>query len=126
VALAPLQELGGIGRHVTPEHVGAVELAQELNDLVLGRGVVAEAGASRLPNRLDGAFAVHEADEEIGGRREAVKALGGAVLQDVPGLSPVLVPVDLCVRTEPGLEPRHPVPRRAEERPGHALHINDQ
>ena len=62
-----LQDLGGIRSNVALKHVGRVELAQNLDDLVLNRGVVAEAGGGDLPDLLNGPAPVHEPDDEVGG-----------------------------------------------------------
>jgi hypothetical protein len=45
----PLEQLGRIRRNVALERVGGVELGEELDDLVLGRRLVPEARARRVP-----------------------------------------------------------------------------
>ena len=49
-----------------------------------------------------------------------MEALGRQVLQDVPGLAAVLVPVDLRVGAQPRRQLGDAVPGRAEQRLGHA------
>ena len=119
--LAAPEELGGVGRDVALEDVGRVQLAEELDHLVLGHGVVAELRERSVPDRLDGVLAVHQPDHEVGRRREAVEALRGEILQHVPGLAAVLVAVDLGMRPQQRRELRDPVPGRAEELLRHPL-----
>ena len=117
-AIVALQDLGGVGRNVALEDVARVELGQEADDLVLRGTIVAEPGRGGLPDLLHGAAAVHEADHLVGGGREAMKALGRAVLQHVPRLAAVALTVNARVAAQPGLQPRHPVPGRAEQGAG--------
>ena len=119
--LAAPEELGGVGRDVALEDVGRVQLAEELDHLVLGHGVVAELRERSVPDLLDGVLAVHQPDHEVGRRREAVEALRGEILQHVPGLAAVLVAVDLGMRPQQRRELRDPVPGRAEELLRHPL-----
>ena len=117
--LAPPEHLRGVRRDVGLEHVGPVELAQELDHLVLRGRLVAQAPHRRVPDLLHGPVPVHQADHQVRRRREAVEARGRAVLEDVPELPAVLMAVDLGVRPEAGGEARHAVPRGAEERATH-------
>jgi len=92
-----------------------MELAQELDHLVLGRSVVTEARGGDLPELLDRAPPVHEANDEMGSRGEPMKALRREILEDVPRLPAILVTVDLGVAAEARRQSRHPVPGGTEE-----------
>jgi hypothetical protein len=109
--LRAAQELGDIGCHFDLQHVGAVQLAEEPDQLVLRRRVVAESGDGRVPELLDAARAVHQADDEIRRRIEAVHAARHAVLEHIPALAAIVVPVDADVAPQPGTQARHAVPR---------------
>ena len=105
--------------NVAQQDIGRMQLAQELNDFVLRDGIVAELCQRIFPDLLHRSLAVHLADDQIGGRREAMKALRGEVLQDIPGVTAVFVPVDLRMLAQARRELAHAVPGWAEERLGH-------
>ena len=42
-----------------------MELTQERDELVLGRGLFPQTGIADLPDLIDGAPAVHEADQQV-------------------------------------------------------------
>ena len=77
--LAPAQpggardDLAEIGRHVRVEQVGLVQLCQKTDEVLLRERVVTQPLAGKLPDRIHRAFAIHEADDEISGGREAMK-----------------------------------------------------
>src|SRR3989338_8276175 len=96
-----------------------MELAQELDDLVLGRRVVTQALTGRLPDLVDRPPSVHEPDDHVRGGREAMEALARQVLEHVPRLAPVLMAMDPRVTPQAWGERRHPVPRRAEQGAAH-------
>jgi hypothetical protein len=120
VLLPPLEQLRGVGGHVALQHVGGVELAEELDHLVLRRRVVAQLGGGQAPDLVDGAALGHQSDHEVGGGREAQEAVVHRVLQHVPELAPVVVTMDAGVRAETRGELLYPIPVGAEERLGHA------
>ena len=113
--LAAAEQLGGVGRDVALQDVGRVQLSEQLDHLVLRHRVVAELREGAVPDRLDGVLAVHQPDHEVRRRGEAVEALGGEILEHVPGLAAVLVTVDLRVGAQQRRQLRDPVPGRAEE-----------
>src|SRR5262249_12132846 len=73
------------------QQVGAVELADELDDLVLRGGVVAELGEGEVPGGLDIARAIERADEVMGDGVEAVELVGGGGVNDVPAPAAVVL-----------------------------------
>ena len=87
-----------------------MELRQDLDHLVLGRCIVSQVGTCLLPDLLHGAPSIHQTNEAIGCRGEAVVALRGHILQDVPQLAAVVVAVDMGVTAQAGPERRNPVP----------------
>src|SRR3989304_4404093 len=101
---------GGGGRPVGLDRVGRMELAQELDALVLGRRVVTQALTGRLPDLVDRPPSVHEPDDHVRGGREAMEALARQVLEHVPRLAPVLMGLDPRVTPQAWGERRHPVP----------------
>jgi hypothetical protein len=105
--------------HRTLQDVGLVELAEKLDYLGLTRGIIPKAGGRRLPDLLHRVTPVHEPDEEVGSRREPIRAFGGAILEDVPGLPAVLVAVELSMAPNTGRDPRDPVPGGAKKRSSH-------
>src|SRR5215831_8649966 len=97
-----------------------MELAQQLDDIVLRRSLVAQALADDFPDFLDASMPVHEPDDEVRLPAEPVEALTGAVLEDVPDLTTILVTVDPRVASQSRLELRYPVPGATEQWRRHA------
>ena len=112
--LRALDELRRVGHHVRVKHVHRVKLAQEPDHLLLGGSVFSQPSPGNVPDLLDRALAVHEADEKIRRRSESLKSAGRVILKHIPQLSPVVVAVNLHMAPQPGLHPRHTVPRWTE------------
>ena len=87
-----------------------MELAEEADDFLLGRGLFAKTLPHRIPDLLDCALAVHETNNLVGGRCEALEAPGGMVLEHIPEITPIVVPMNLRMAPQPRLQPRHPIP----------------
>jgi hypothetical protein len=121
VPLVPPEHLTAVGRDVAEQRVGRVQLPEQADHFFLRRRAVAELLGRRLPDFLHRAVAVHQADEIVRGRRKAVRAPGGMILQHEPHLAAVGVPVDRGVRADARLERRDAVPRRAEKRVAHEV-----
>ena len=83
-----------------------MQLAEQANHLVLGRRLVAGVFVGDLPQLVDAALAVHQADEAVGGGGEAMRAPADVVLQDEPDLAAILVAMNLGVRAQARLEIR--------------------
>src|SRR5689334_5179542 len=92
-----------------------MQLAEQLDHLVLGGCTLAERAVRVIPQLADRATAVHRGDQRAGGGREAVHAARGAVLQQVPDLAAIAMAVQARVRTQAGPERGHPVPGITEE-----------
>jgi hypothetical protein len=92
-----------------------MQLAQQADRVFLGGGLVAQVGAGRVPDLLHGAFAIHQTDEMVRRRREAVRTLGRLVLQHEPDFAAKRLPQDARMGTDARLEVGNPVPRRAEQ-----------
>ena len=101
------------------EQVGAVQAGQEVDDLVLGGHVVAQALAGRLPDLVQGAAPIHHAHQLVGLGGKAVVPARESVLDDVPVLTAVLVPIHVHVAAQARLQRRHAVPGRAQQRYAH-------
>ena len=87
-----------------------MELTDQADDIVLGRRLVAQPFARLLPDFLDRAASVHQTDETLGFGREAVELIGREILQDVPGLSAILMPLHAHVASKSRLQAFDPVP----------------
>src|SRR3546814_13352162 len=65
------------------QEVGAGQLAERGDDIVLGRRVLAEFRDQFLPQFLNPPLAVEAADEQIGAARETVRAAGRPVVDHI-------------------------------------------
>jgi hypothetical protein len=111
--LAAIEQLECVGRHVGGEQVRAVQLAEQLDQLVLCRCVVAEVALCEPPQVVYGAPAVHRREDEPGRRREAVHPARRRVLQQVPELAAIAMAVQLRTREQLRLQRRDAVPEAA-------------
>jgi hypothetical protein len=116
LALAALEDLERIRRHVGLQQVGAVQLAEQLQDLVLGRRIVAEPALRELPQVVHAAPAVHRREDQARGRRETVHLARCGVLQQIPEFAAVAMAVQSGTRQQPGPQRRHAVPQAALQR----------
>src|SRR6185503_5874298 len=113
--LRTAQDLVHVGRHLRLQHVGGVQLAEQADQLVLRRRVVAETLDRRIPQRLHRAAPVHQADHVVRLRVEAVHAARHAVLEHVPELAAVVVAMNAHVAAQARPQVRDPVPAGAIE-----------
>jgi len=93
--------LGDVRGHVAGDQVGAMQLGQQADHLGLGRRVVLEPGAGRLPERLHGASPVHQRQHQVRRRAQPVIAPRVAVLHHEPGLAAKALPVDIDMAAQP-------------------------
>ena len=103
------------GGNIALQHIGGVELAQELNHFRLGRRIVAQLRGNEFPDILDRALPIHQADEGVGRGRKPMKPFVRPILQHVPGLTAILVAMQLCVAAQAWGQGRHAIPGRAKE-----------
>jgi hypothetical protein len=89
-----------------------MELAEETNHLLLGWSFLSEACSHLVPDLPNGSFPIHETDQEIGRRIEALEPARRMVLKNIPDLSTVVVAMDLRMAPKSRLQPGHPIPRR--------------
>src|SRR5262249_62386785 len=89
LALAPCEQLRNIGRDVALKQIGAMQLAEQLDQLVLGRRIVTKVPVGELPQLLDRMLPVHQGDDEARRRREAMDPGGRRVLQQIPDLATI-------------------------------------
>ena len=104
------EERVGIGGDFRLKQVGGVELAQELDDFALSRGIVAQMGIDQRPGVADGPLAIEQANELIGGFGQAEKGVIGVVLHDMPGLTTKVLAGDLDGGAEARVEAFDAVP----------------
>jgi hypothetical protein len=105
-----LEHFRRVRGNVALHDIHRMKLPEETDHLFLGRGIVPETGPARLPDVLDRTLPVHQPDQKIGRRREALEPPGGMVLENVPDLPAIFVPVNFHMAAQPGLQPRHAVP----------------
>ena len=113
LGLAALEDLQRIGRDVGLQQVGAVQLAQQLQHLVLGRRGIAQLTLGQAPDLVDGAPPVHRRQQQPRRSREAVNLARGRVLQQIPQLPTVAVAVQAGARQQPRPEIGDAVPQAA-------------
>ncbi len=101
--LKALQNLRRVRHHVRLKSIHGVKLAEKANHLLLSGRLFSKAVSCCVPDLLNRSLSVHEADNLVGGRRESAEASGGVILQHIPQLAPVVVPVDFHVAPQPGL-----------------------
>ena len=97
IAIVTAQQLLAVGRDVALQHVGGMQLPQQLDHLVLGGSGVAEPGGGGVPDLLDGPLPVHQTDDIVGCRGKAVITRGGVVLKHVPQMTAIVVTMHLRV-----------------------------
>jgi len=102
--LVPAEQDVGVGGDVGVDQVRAEQVAEDLDDLRLGRRVVGELPAGEVPRLLNGARAVQQPDEPVCRVGEPVELVAGRVADDVPALAAVVLPRDL--RTGPKPRPQ--------------------
>ena len=122
--LLPLEapeQLAGIGRYVADQRISGVQLAQQANDVFLCRRVAAALLIAKLPKLLDRAFAIHEADQAVGRRRQPMRPARGVILKHEPDLIPIGMPMDLDMAAQSRLQWRHAIPGRGEQGPCHCV-----
>ncbi|MBR0815175.1 hypothetical protein JQ544_26835 [Bradyrhizobium diazoefficiens] len=120
LATAAVRQFFEERRCIAVEHIGGMQLAEQANDLVLGQDIILQPRAGDVPDLLNGAFAVHEADDEVGLGRETMQAARRAILEDVPELPAKLMAMNARMGPQPGPHIGNPVPRRAMKRLVHA------
>jgi hypothetical protein len=91
-----------IGRDVGLDEVGRVELAEDLNDFRLRRGIVFELPAHEVPRFANGTRAVEQTNEAIRCVGQTMELVAGRIAHHVPAVAAVVLPADLC----PGAELR--------------------
>ncbi|MDW8444853.1 MAG: hypothetical protein RML45_11700 [Acetobacteraceae bacterium] len=111
---APLLQLPSIGRDVGLEQVGGMQLRQKRDHLGLARRLIAEPFHELRPEFGYSPFPIHQTDEGIGSRGEAVVATRKVILDHVPGATLVAVAMHRDMGTEPRAQVRHAVPVRTE------------
>ena len=90
-----------------------MQLAEKVDQLILGRRCVPQAPIRDLPERADGTLPVHAVHDETRSRREAMGPPGGRILQHEPNLATVAMALHARVRAHARLELRDAVPGRA-------------
>ena len=112
LVVAP-QQLVDVWRHLALQQVGAVQLAQQADRFFLRGRIVAEPVARQIPGLLHGTLAIEQADQAPRGGIEAIQASRRTILQYVPELAAIVVPMDLGVALQAWPQPGNAVPRRA-------------
>jgi hypothetical protein len=78
-------------------------------------GSSAQARAGRLPDLIQGPPAVHHADQLVGLGGKAVVPARERVLDDVPVLTAIFMPVDVHMAAQTGLQLRDAIPGRTQQ-----------
>jgi hypothetical protein len=115
----PFEQLRHVRVHIALDQVVGMELAQQLDDVLLGRGVLGQFVGQPLPHRRHVPLAVHEADDPVGGGVEAVILARDPVLHHVPDLAPVGVAVDADVAAQARPQMGHAIPVGGQQGGGH-------
>ncbi|MBA7698051.1 hypothetical protein ES703_106725 [subsurface metagenome] len=89
-----------------------MELAQEPDALLLGRGLFAKTLPHRIPDLLDRVLPVHETDDLVGSRRESLESPGGMILENIPQLTTIVMAMNLRMTPQTRFQTRYPVPGR--------------
>ena len=100
----------GVGGNLGLQEIGGVKLAEELDGLALGGGFIAELLVGQRPGLADGALAVQEADEAVGGFGQAEEGVVGVVLDDMPGQPAEMLAGNLDGGAEARVKVRDAVP----------------
>ncbi len=130
-ALLPAQHLVHVRRDFALEHVRHVQLRQHADDFFLRRRIVAQARAGHVPDFLQAAMPVHQADDLVSGGREPMHPPRGLVLQHVPELPAIMMARHLRMAAQPRLQVRYAMPGRTEclegtHAPGHHVHSHNR
>ena len=80
------QQFSCVRRFVRLQRACCMQLTKELNHFLLGGSVLTQPFPASLPDLINSALPVHETNQEIGGRSEAIVFSGRVVLENVPGL----------------------------------------
>ena len=107
---------GRVRRDVRFDQVRAVKLREDLDDFRLRGRVIGELSADEVPRVADRAMPVEQADELVGGIREAVILIAGGIADHVPTLAAIELAADLRAGAELGLETLDAVPRLRKRR----------
>ena len=108
--LLPPGQFQNIRHDIGDEDISLVQPGEQPDDLVLRNHIVAEEARRLVPDFPHRPPAVHQADYNVGGPVEAVLAVGGPVLQDVPDRAAVGVSADPDMATQGGPDFGDPVP----------------
>ena len=108
-----MQQFRNVGGDVALQHVGGVELTQELHHVRLGRSLVTQLRRGEFPNILDRPLPIHQADEGVGRGRKAMKPFVRAILEYVPDLTTISVAMQLRMAAQAWRQCRHAIPGRA-------------
>jgi len=111
---APLAQIAHVRREFRLQGIEAVDLGEEVDDLVLGRYGVPQVLAGSIPDIGHGPLAVHQTDDEIGFAGDAMESSRRVVLQYIPLPAAESLPVDLDMTAQPRLQHGNTVPCRAE------------
>ena len=87
-----------------------MKLTEKANDLVLRRRIIAEMFDSLVPDGVDVAPTIHQSNHKIRCRSKTVMLAGGAIVQDIPELASIAVPVNIRMPPQRRLERRHSIP----------------
>lgn len=93
-----------------------MQLAKQLDDIILGGRFVAEVLVRDFPKLADATLAVHQRNDQSGRRREAMDSRGSWILQQIPDFTPIAVTIKTRVRTQLWPPRRHSVPPITEKR----------
>ena len=115
----PTEQLAHVWAHADLERVGLVQLREHVHELVLARHVAARSRAE-LPDLLERAAAVHQADHSLGRGRVPPGPAARRVVHHVPRLAAIDLANDAQVRAQGRPQVGHTVPVRAQKGLGHS------
>ena len=114
--VVPAEQAFGVGRQVALEQVRRVQLAEQLDGLALGGGAVAQLLVADAPDLRHVPPPVEQPDEPVSRLVQPEELVVRRVLDDVPHLRTVMLPVGLERGPQARPQAGHAVPRLAEGR----------
>jgi hypothetical protein len=98
-----------------------MKLTQKPYHLVLRRCIVFQVIDGLLPDIINAARTIHQTNDVVRCRRQAMVLTRGAILQDIPEIAAEVMPVNHRVISYRRPKFRHAIPGRTEHRRDHQL-----
>ena len=112
---AAAEQLRHIGGDLALEQIVIAELAQDLDGVVLRRGIFAELVKKRVPDFVGGAHSIHAPDEVERVLVDPVVLSRARVLKQIPGLAAIDMTGHTHMAAQPRMYSRDTVPAGTEK-----------